>query len=71
MVESCGESNPSICAQMHHLEVILTSLISVFCFVWQFTVTKVDEDEKPDAQEKTDNKSNKNGPVSQFHLLQV
>ena len=38
----------------------------------QFTVTKVDEDEQDCARETPEQKNkNKNGPVSQFHLLQV
>ena len=38
----------------------------------QFTVTKVDEDEQDGSSETREQKNkNKNGPVSQFHLLQV
>ncbi len=44
-----------------------SAVLSLLLF--QFTVTKVDEDEETQIEDR--DKTSKNGPVSQFHLLQV
>ena len=55
---------------VHCAQITNFNSAEISCF--QFTVTKVEEDEQNGSSKTPEQKNkNKNGPVSQFHLLQV